>query len=211
MIINSGYNLIFYSYPLWVYALILGPILCFYFYISLFVFKHQIYHYKVILTSIGLIQAISYILAISNEMIILFKAIESKFLINPSLIGFTILALGNSLAEILTNYSVAKTSPIMALTSCYGGVLFSNRYLIIDLMVGIGGSALLDSSIKEHTGLTFDTISVSIWIGLIGLIFGLFCTVIYWTWNGYKSSRLYGIGLILYSLVLLGTASAFVA
>jgi sodium/potassium/calcium exchanger 6 len=110
-------------------AIIFGVVMSIFFtgYFAIFT-KSEPINFKYFLIILGFCQTISYLLMISNELVQLFEAIALFTTIKPSLLGLTIFALGNSLSDVVTNTSVAKsTSAITAISACYGGPLFSKR------------------------------------------------------------------------------------
>jgi sodium/potassium/calcium exchanger 6 len=73
------------------------------------------------------VQAIFFMMAATEELVNLLESICLMLEIPPSLIGLTVFALGNSLGELVTNTSIARSSsPVIALSACYGGPMLSN-------------------------------------------------------------------------------------
>lgn len=115
-----------YGHPLWQWSILLGITLALALATSFKFTKSQPIHFKYSLSALGFYQTISYLLMISNELVQLFEAIAFFTTIRPALLGLTVFALGNSLSEIVTNTSIARySSPIIAITACYGGQVFS--------------------------------------------------------------------------------------
>jgi sodium/potassium/calcium exchanger 6 len=55
--------------------------------------------------------------------------------ISTSILGLTVIAVGNSMGDFVANYAVAKKSPKMAVAACFGSPLIMN-------IVGVGFGTL---------------------------------------------------------------------
>jgi solute carrier family 24 (sodium/potassium/calcium exchanger), member 6 len=123
---------IMFEIPLWQLAILLGMVMSTFFIVYFaIVNKAEPINFKYFLISLGFCQTITYLLMISNELVQLFEAIALFTNIKPALLGLTIFALGNSLSDVVTNTSVARgTSPITAISACYGGPLFSKSIFV---------------------------------------------------------------------------------
>ncbi|KAJ3273718.1 hypothetical protein HDV01_003997 [Terramyces sp. JEL0728] len=92
--------------------------------------------YSLIITAVGFVQSILYILAISNELVALLEAIGLLSGIRNSVLGLTLFAFGNCIGELVTNMSIASYGlQTMAITACIAGPL-------LNTILGIGISSL---------------------------------------------------------------------
>ncbi|PVV05076.1 hypothetical protein BB560_000413 [Smittium megazygosporum] len=86
---------------------------------------------------IGFVAGILWINQISNEIVAILNALGSILNISNSLMGFTLLAFGNSIGDFATNITVARLGfPIMGLSACFGGP-------ILNISLGIGVSSVV--------------------------------------------------------------------
>lgn len=103
--------------------------------------------------------------------------------------------MGNSLADLVANMSVAVFAPIMGFSACFGGPMLN-----ILLGVGISGSYIISQSDGKPYNMHFSTTLVITGMGLLGL---LLLTLVYVPWNGYFLNRMWGVALIvMYTLLM---------
>jgi len=116
------------------------------------------------------------------------------FGLSDAIIGLTIFAVGNSLADLVANMSVAAFAPIMGFSACFGGPMLN-----ILLGVGVSGSYIIQKS-----GHDFDLFfSTTLLVSTIGLLTILVATMVFVPWNGYLLSRRWGIFLIASYLIVM--------
>lgn len=106
---------------------------------------------------------------------------------SDAIIGLTIFAVGNSLADLVANMSVAVFAPIMGFSACFGGPMLNML-----LGVGISGSYIIHQTAQPYE-LHFST---TLMVSAIGLLALLVATVIFVPLNGYFLPRKWGIFLI---------------
>jgi sodium/potassium/calcium exchanger 6 len=107
-----------------------------------------------------------------------------------------VFAIGNSLADLVANTSVAVFAPIMGFSACFGGPM-------MNILMGIGVSG---SIVIEETGMAYNLhFSKTLLVSAIGLLLILCATLIFVPWNGYFLSRKWGIFLIAYYVILMMT------
>jgi sodium/potassium/calcium exchanger 6 len=88
-------------------------------------------HYAKWFTLYGFLQSVIFMIGISRELVNLFEAFGVLSGIKSSVLGMTLFAFGNSIGELITNYSLAKMgSRTMAMCACFGGPMFSNFKLM---------------------------------------------------------------------------------
>ena len=122
------------------------------------------------------------------------------FGLSDAIIGITIFAMGNSLADLVANMSVAVFAPIMGFSACFGGPMLN-----ILLGVGISGSYIV-----RQTGTPYPLhFSPSLVITGSGLLALLLATLVFVPMNGYFLPRKWGVVLI-FAYVLLMVANVVV-
>ena len=109
------------------------------------------------------------------------------FGLSDAIIGITIFAIGNSLADLVANMSVAVFAPIMGFSACFGGPM-------LNILLGIG---LSGSVIVRETGVPYPLyFSPSLDITGAGLLSVLLATLVFVPLNGYFLPRKWGVSLI---------------
>ncbi|KAG7089623.1 hypothetical protein E1B28_011289 [Marasmius oreades] len=137
--------------------------------------------------SMGFIVAVVWIMAIADEVVSVLQTFGFIFGLSDAIIGLTIFAVGNSLADLVANMSIAVFAPIMGFSACFGGPMLN-----ILLGVGISGSYITSKTgvpYKLHFGTT-------LFVSSIGLLALLASTLIVVPLNGYQLTRPWGIFLI---------------
>ncbi|KAG6330490.1 hypothetical protein ID866_8599 [Astraeus odoratus] len=143
--------------------------------------------------SMGFLVAIVWIMAIADEVVNVLQAFGFIFGLSDAIIGLTIFAMGNSLADLVANTSVASFAPIMGFSACFGGPLVN-----ILLGVGMSGSYIISASGHAYSLHFTPTLKSS----ALGLLVLLLVTLVVVPFNGYFLSRSWGIFLI-FAYVLL--------
>ncbi|KAI0648965.1 Sodium/calcium exchanger protein-domain-containing protein [Trametes meyenii] len=137
--------------------------------------------------AMGFSVAVIWIMAIADEVVKVLQTFGFIFGLSDAIIGITIFAIGNSLADLVANMSVAVFAPIMGFSACFGGPMLN-----ILLGVGISGSYIVRQT-GEPYPLHF---SPTLVITGTGLLIILIATLIFVPLNGYHLPRGWGIALI---------------
>ncbi|KAL4064529.1 Sodium/calcium exchanger protein-domain-containing protein [Scleroderma yunnanense] len=145
--------------------------------------------------SMGFLVAIVWIMAIADEVVHVLQAFGFIFGLSEAIIGLTIFAVGNSLADLVANMSVAVFAPIMGFSACFGGPMVN-----LLLGVGISGSYIISQNGGKPYTLYFTPTLVSSTLGLLGL---LLVTLIVVPLNGYVLTRKWGIFLVFAYVMLM--------
>ncbi|KAH8831563.1 Sodium/calcium exchanger protein-domain-containing protein [Flagelloscypha sp. PMI_526] len=75
-------------------------------------------------------------MAIADEVVQVLQTFGFIFGLSDAIIGLTVFAVGNSLADLVANMSVAVFAPIMGFAACFGGPM-------LNILIGVGGSGSL--------------------------------------------------------------------
>lgn len=119
------------------------------------------------------------------------------FGLSDAIIGLTIFAVGNSLADFVANLAVAAFAPVMGFSACFGGPMLN-----ILLGVGISGSYIINAAGGEPFHLQF---SSTLLVSTIGLLFLLVVTMLFVPLNNFHLPKRWGIFLILCYIVIMTT------
>ncbi|KAJ7158796.1 Sodium/calcium exchanger protein-domain-containing protein [Mycena filopes] len=144
--------------------------------------------------SIGFIVAVVWIMAIADEVVKVLQTFGFIFGLSDAIIGLTIFAVGNSLADLVANMSVAVFAPIMGFSACFGGPM-------LNILLGVGISG---SYITRNTGQPYELqFGSTLLVSTIGLLILLAVTLIVVPLNNYNLTRTWGIILIgSYTLIM---------
>ncbi|KAG2133642.1 Sodium/calcium exchanger protein-domain-containing protein [Suillus bovinus] len=144
--------------------------------------------------SMGFLVAIAWIMAIADEAVNVLQTFGFIFGLSDAIIGLTIFAVGNSLADLVANMSVF--APIMGFSACFGGPMVN-----ILLGVGISGSYVISQAGGQPYTLHFSDTLMSSTLGLLAL---LIATLVVVPLNGYVLSRTWGFCLVGAYFVVMG-------
>lgn len=152
----------------------------------------------------GFVVSIAWISTIVNEVVAILQALGLICGLSDAILGLTIFAAGNSLADLVADVTIARAGyPIMAISACFAGPL-------LNLLLGIGlsGSYLMSTSTvpdhkhtKHHKGHPYAAtypihLSPTLISSGAGLLFVLICTLIVVPLNGFRLDRRTGWALI---------------
>ncbi|ODV72647.1 uncharacterized protein CYBJADRAFT_168553 [Cyberlindnera jadinii NRRL Y-1542] len=144
--------------------------------------------FAVCLAGLGFIISISWISTIAAELIAIIKFFAVLLDLSDAILGITVFAVGNSLGDFISNFTIAKMGfPMMALSACFGGPL-------LNILLGIGGSALYviptsGENIPVHLSGTLVITGVTL---MINLVLMLVIVPI----NGWQMSRPIGLAMV---------------
>ncbi|KAG6816880.1 hypothetical protein H0H87_002000 [Tephrocybe sp. NHM501043] len=146
--------------------------------------------------SMGFLVAMVWIMAIADEIVVVLQTFGFIFGLSDALIGLTFFAVGNSLADLVANMSVAAFAPIMGFSACFGGPMLN-----ILLGIGISGSYVI-----HQTGTPFLLpFSTTLFVSVVGLLGLLIATLICVPLNKYVLTRRWGILLVSFYAILMTT------
>lgn len=108
--------------------------------------------------------------------------------ISDAVLGLTIFAVGNSLADFVANVTVARLGyPNMAIAACFGGPM-------LNILLGIGCSSLY-FTIAQQENYELQ-VTPTLITSAIGLLTSLVVSLIMIPWFGWQGSKMYGVVLI---------------
>ncbi|CAE6516023.1 unnamed protein product [Rhizoctonia solani] len=149
---------------------------------------------------IGFGVAMVWIMAIADEVVqvlqasVLSLALAIPYLtfghifgLSDAIIGLTIFAIGNSLADFVANFTVAAFAPIMGVSACFGGPM-------LNMLLGIG---LSGSYVISQTGESYKVeLSPTLLVSTIGLLCLLIFTLVIVPLSDFNLTRRWGLMLI---------------
>ncbi|WWD20576.1 hypothetical protein CI109_105052 [Kwoniella shandongensis] len=137
-----------------------------------------------------------WIAAIADEVVGVLDTVGEILGLSDAIIGLTIFAVGNSLADLVANVTVAQFAPAMAYAACFGGPM-------LNLLLGIGGSGTYHIATTPQHPPVFVDFSPTLWVSAGGLVVMLIATAIFVPMNGYLIDRRWAACLIAAYVVLM--------
>ncbi|KLO11555.1 hypothetical protein SCHPADRAFT_998804 [Schizopora paradoxa] len=142
----------------------------------------------------GFFVAVVWIMAIADEVVNVLKTFGFIFGLSDAIVGLTIFAVGNSLADFVANISVAAFAPAMGFAACFGGPMLN-----ILLGVGVSGSYIIHTTGQPYT-MHFST---TLFVSTVGLLSLLTATMIFVPWNGYHLPKAWGVFLVICYVIIM--------
>ncbi|KAG8706798.1 hypothetical protein FRC09_002195 [Ceratobasidium sp. 395] len=136
---------------------------------------------------VGFGVAMVWIMAIADEVVQVLQTFGHIFGLSDAIIGLTIFAIGNSLADFVANFTVAAFAPVMGVSACFGGPM-------LNMLLGIG---LSGSYVISQTGESYKVnLSPTLLVSTIGLLCLLVSTLVIVPLSDFNLTRRWGLMLI---------------
>ncbi|WRT70557.1 uncharacterized protein IL334_007555 [Kwoniella shivajii] len=154
------------------------------------------YPWRLVRCFCGFICSMVWIAAIADEVVGVLNTVGEILGLSDAIIGLTIFAVGNSLADLVANVTVAQFAPAMAYGACFGGPM-------LNLLLGVGGSGTYHILFQPSHAPVKIHFSPTLWVSAAGLILILVATAIFVPMNGYLIDRRWACCLIVAYIVLM--------
>lgn len=143
----------------------------------------------------GFVCAMVWIASIADEVVNVLQTFGAIFGLSDAIIGLTIFAVGNSLADLVANVTIAQFAPNMAYAACFGGPM-------LNLLLGVGGSGSYWILTTSHKAVTID-FSPTLWVSGLGLILVLMTTAVVVPLNRFFIDRRWALVLLIAYVTLM--------
>ncbi|XP_027628928.1 mitochondrial sodium/calcium exchanger protein isoform X2 [Tupaia chinensis] len=113
---------------------------------------------------LGFLTSALWINAAATEVVNILRSLGVVFRLSNTVLGLTLLAWGNSIGDVFSDFTLARQGyPRMAFSACFGGIIFN-------ILVGVGLGCLLQVS-RSHADVKLEPDGLLVWVlaGALGL------------------------------------------
>ncbi|KAM9054834.1 mitochondrial sodium/calcium exchanger protein isoform 3-T3 [Megaptera novaeangliae] len=145
---------------------------------------------------LGFLTSALWINAAATEVVNILRSLGVVFRLSNTVLGLTLLAWGNSIGDVFSDFTLARQGyPRMAFSACFGGIIFN-------ILVGVGLGCLLQIS-RGHVEVELEPDGLLVWVlaGTLGL--SLVCSLVSVPLQCFQLNRVYGCCLLLLYLTFL--------
>ncbi|KAI8870140.1 hypothetical protein GQ42DRAFT_162944 [Ramicandelaber brevisporus] len=153
---------------------------------------------SVLPSAIGFLSCVCWVYLLADEVVSVLQAIGAILNISDAILGLTVLAVGHSLGDLITNTAIARSGfPTMGIAACFGGPL-------LNILLGLGLSALWMISTQGRP-VVIDQVSNTLFISAAGLMMALLVMVIAVSAKNYQLTRTTGVALVMVYCLIMGS------
>ncbi|XP_016058586.1 PREDICTED: sodium/potassium/calcium exchanger 6, mitochondrial isoform X2 [Miniopterus natalensis] len=148
---------------------------------------------------LGFLTSALWINAAATEVVNILRSLGVVFQLSNTVLGLTLLAWGNSIGDVFSDFTLARQGyPRMAFSACFGGIIFN-------VLVGVGLGCLLQIS-RGHPEVKLEPDGLLVWVlaGALGL--SLVCSLVSVPLQCFQLNRTYGFCLLLFYASFLAVA-----
>lgn len=148
---------------------------------------------------LGFLTSALWINAAATEVVNILRSLGVVFRLSNTVLGLTLLAWGNSIGDVFSDFTLARQGyPRMAFSACFGGIIFN-------VLVGVGLGCLLQIS-RGHVEVKLEPDGLLVWVlaGALGL--SLVCSLVAVPLQCFQLSKIYGFCLLLFYVSFLVVA-----
>lgn len=166
--------------------------------------------YNIFVASIGFINSILWISIFATEIINNLKTISIIYNISGEVLGFTVFAVGNSIGDLISNYTISKMGmPIMAFGACFGGPILSLSFLGLNGFIILINNENYSKSFINDFGYLISS-STTLIVILLGVILNLFVFLVLVMRNNWFLEKKIGIVLIINWVLVITSCTLFI-
>ncbi|KAF6083020.1 solute carrier family 8 member B1 [Phyllostomus discolor] len=148
---------------------------------------------------LGFLTSALWINAAATEVVNILRSLGVVFRLSNTVLGLTLLAWGNSIGDVFSDFTLARQGyPRMAFSACFGGIIFN-------VLVGVGLGCLLQIS-RGHPEVKLEPDGLLVWIlaGALGL--SLVGSLVSVPLQSFQLNKVYGSCLLLFYVSFLVVA-----